>query len=249
MRRLTVLAAGALLIAACDSGGGSQLDTVAPASSAPEPLPTLPATSPPTTVALTAPAATLPAGVVGLSADGPWKLVDSAPGVTTPGLVYELMPGLWAYLPVVEDVANGITWTLNEEDRPIIEAYLQAKLVYFEAATRSPIDLNHPGWTEWFDGADAPIRAGLEVRSQQGQVVDLDVGVVLRPQVIGDDRTEVMAIVFDCVLDGSYFVMPDGSLAEGSTYGIVESGGAYRLKVGSQHWVVTETGRQPTACD
>ena len=73
--------------------------------------------------------------MIGLSADGPWTLVDSAPGVTTPGLVYELMPGLWVYLPVVEDIPNGITWTLNEEDRPIIEAYLQARLVYYLAVT------------------------------------------------------------------------------------------------------------------
>ena len=248
MRPITTMAvAGVLLFGGCAAGEGAQLDTIPPTSATVGPLPTLPET---TAAATTepAPTATLPDGVIGLSADGPWTLVDSAPGVTTPGLVYELMPGLWVYLPLVEDIPNGITWTFNEADRPIIEAYLQAKLVYYTSITSRPIDLSNAGWTEWFANGEIPNRGSLEARRDDGQIADLDGGVVLRPQVTGDDRSDVMAIVFDCVLDGGYFLMPDGSLAAGSTFGVVESAVAYRLEIGATHWVVTQTGRQPSAC-
>ena len=248
MRPMTTMAvAGVLLFGGCAAGEGAQLDTIPPTSATVGPLPTLPET---TAAATTepAPTATLPDGVIGLSADGPWTLVDSAPGITTPGLVYELMPGLWVYLPLVEDIPNGISWTFNEADRPIIEAYLQAKLVYFKAVTSNPIDLDNAGWAEWFANDEASNRAGLEERRNSGQTVDLDVGVVLRPQVIGDDRSDAMAIVFDCVLDGSVFRTADGSLSEGSSIGVGDSGSAFRLEFLENHWIVTETGRQPSAC-
>lgn len=216
----TLVVAGVLLVGGCDAGEGDGLDTIAPSSESLSPLPTLSATTaPPTTVAATT-EATLPAGVVGLSADGPWTLVDSAPGITTPGLVYELMPGLWVYLPVVEDVANGITWTLNEEDRPIIEGYLQATLVYYAAVTSSPMDFSSEGWAEFYVDGGERLKGVMAPRGAAGQVVSLDAGVVLRPIVIGDGRTDVDAIVFDCEINGAVRRNADGSLAEGSTPGI-----------------------------
>ena len=231
MQRMKALAiAGALIVAGCDSGGSEQLDTIPPSSATVGPLPTLPESS---DVATTepAPTVTLPDGVVGLSAEGPWTLVDSAPGVTTPGLVYELMPGLWVYLPVVEDIPNGITWTLNEEDRPIIEAYLQARLVYYLAVTSRPMDFSSEGWNDFYvDGGDR-LKGVMEPRGAAGQMVDLVAGVVLRPTVGGDGRTEVDALVLDCVLDGAVRRNLDGSIAEGSTPGIaaVEVGATLRF--------------------
>jgi hypothetical protein len=74
------------------------------------------------------PVTTFDEATIQLSPDGPWRR-RLAPGITTPGLVYELMPGLWVWLPTEEDIPNGITWVLNEADLPIIEAYLQARLV------------------------------------------------------------------------------------------------------------------------
>ena len=225
MRHVTTLVtcralmAGVLLLAGCDAGEGSQLDTIAPSSESVSPLPTLPTTvAASTTVVATE--ATLPEGVVGLSADGPWKLVDSAPGITTPGLVYELMPGLWVYLPVVEDIANGITWTLNEEDRPIIEGYLQASLVYYQAVTATPMDFTSDGWTEFYVDGGKRLIGVSEPRGDRGEVLDLDVGVVLRPTVGGDARTDSTALVLDCSLNGSVFRNSDGSIADGSTPGI-----------------------------
>ncbi|MBI4933350.1 MAG: hypothetical protein HY828_05695 [Actinobacteria bacterium] len=247
MSRHRILPALGVVLAACGGGGTADLSTipttVLPSSVASTAAPTTVADSPSSTVAVT----TAP-GTIGLSADGPWRQVDSAPGITTPGLVYELMPKLWVYLPITEDVPNGITWTFNETDRPLIEAYLQARLVYFAAVTTSPMDLDNPGWQEWYADGGAVYRPGLEARDREGQVADLDVGVVLRPQVIGDERTETDGIVFDCVLDGGVFRMPDGSLAEGSTIGVVADGVGYRMASVQGTWKVTGVGTQPEAC-
>ncbi|MEQ1873101.1 MAG: hypothetical protein ABL953_05175 [Ilumatobacteraceae bacterium] len=218
MQRMKALAvSGALIVAGCGSGGSEQLDTIPPTSATVGPLPTLPESS---VVTTTAPPVTLPNGVVGLSADGPWTLVDSAPGVTTPGLVYELMPGLWVYLPVVEDVPNGVTWTLNEEDRPIIEGYLRASLVYYAAVTSIPMNFSSAGWNEFYVDGGARLKGVMEPRGTAGQVVSLDAGVVLRPTVRGDGRTDVDAVVLDCEINGAVRRNADGSLAEGSTPGI-----------------------------
>ena len=254
-----IVVASATLVAC--SGGTASPATIAPESSV-APLPTAPvktavtdttgggptSTTSTTTAPTTTGAGTLPAGVVGLSADGPWRLVDSAPGITAPGLVYELMPKLWVYLPVKEDIAHGITWTFKEADRPIIEAYLHARLVYFQAITSTPIDLTLPGWKQYYADGGAVYFPNLQQRIAEGQVADLDVGVVLRPEVIGDGRTDTEAIVFDCVLDGGVFRMPDGSLAQGSTSGVVKSGISLRIDLHGSEWVVTQVGNQPDAC-
>ncbi len=151
---ILVFAAACVGLVGCDSGGSADPATIAPASSQPSTLPTSGSSStssttePSTTmVDATTLAGSLPEGEIGLSPDGPWRLVDSAPGITTPGLVYELMPKLWVYLPVEEDIEQGILWTLNEEDLPIIEAYLQARLVFYRAITaRSRSTSIDPGW-------------------------------------------------------------------------------------------------------
>ena len=202
---------------ACDSGDNAApdpLDTLAPTNTLPAARTTA---APLATTSDTAAPLTSPAGALALSADGPWKLVDSAPGITTPGLVYELMPGLWAYLPTVEDIPNGITWVLNKDDLPVIEAYLMARLTYFKAITSKPMDLTNPDWAKYYTDGGRSFIGDLTNRSAEGQVADLDAGVVLRPQVIGEGRTDNEAIVIDCVLDGGVFRMPTGALAPGST--------------------------------
>lgn len=247
-RKTTLVVAGVLFLAACDSGEGSQLDTIAPSSESLSPLPTLPATTAAATTVATTTEATLPEGVVGLSADGPWKLVDSAPGITTPGLVYELMPGLWVYLPVVEDIANGITWTLNEEDRPIIEGYLQATLVYYAAVTSNPMDFSSEGWTTYYVDGGERLKGVMEPRGAAGQVVSLEAGVVLRPTVLGDGRSEVDAIVADCSLDGAVRRNADGSIAEGSTPGVVETEVGATMRMSDGRWKLDRVTELAGAC-
>ncbi|MCY7299636.1 MAG: hypothetical protein LH616_10540 [Ilumatobacteraceae bacterium] len=206
---------------------------------------------PSTTVAATstvAPAATTVVAGVGLSPDGPWRLVDSAPGVTTPGLVYELMPKLWAFIQLEETDTSTYPWTLNDADQPIIEAYLQAQLTYYQAATSDPIDFNQPGWTQFYDVGGSGRFEPLKQRRLDGQVADLDVGVVFQPWLLGDERTDTYAIVADCVLDGGVFRMPDGSLAEGSTAGVARVGKAARMEVIDEQWKVVAEGSFDGGC-
>jgi hypothetical protein len=190
----------------------------------------------------------VPTGAAELSADGPWRRVDSAPGITTPGLVYELLPKLWVYLPTTEDVAHGITWTLTPQDVPVIEAYLHARLVFFRAALTSPIDTTSPEWSIWFRDGGTTLKNSLSTARAKGWTADLDQGVVLQPQVVGSDRSATSAVVFDCVLDGGVFVLPDGSLAPGSTRGVTRHGVGYRLASSGESWIVVQVGEQPDAC-
>ncbi len=244
------LMVGASMVAGCDSGGSAQLDTIAPSSVSPGPLLTLPATTAPATTEppATTPVATLPEGAIALSPDGPWTLVDSAPGITTAGLVYELMPGLWAYLPLVEDIPNGITWTLNAEDLPIIEAYLQARLVFFKALTSSPMDFSSAAWHDFYVDGGERLIAVVAPLNDAGQVLDLDAGVVLRPTVGGDGRTEGDALVLDCILNGSVFRNSDGSLADGSTPGIGRDGQGSTMHLAGETWKLDGVADARGAC-
>ncbi len=195
-----------------------------------------------------APSTVVPGGVVGLSADGPWRLVDSAPGVNSPGLVYELMPKLWVFLPTEESKDDGTLFVPSPNDIPIIEAYLQAMLVYFRASSSRPIDLADPGWKDHFgDGGESYLRF-LTPKEADDEYVDLDIGVVLRPRVIGDGRTDFTAVVFDCVLDGSVFRRSDESLAVGSTQGVIRTGLASPITLGDSGWLVDFVTNQEDAC-
>ncbi len=238
-----------------EGGGGAGTLPTVPATSAPASTSSSTSSVASTVVASSTAAASstvvpvsVPPGAVGLSPDGPWRLVDSAPGVTTPGLVYELMPKLWAVIQVEETEQSTYSWTLNDADRPIIEAYLQAKLTYFTAVTSNPINLDLPGWTQFYADDGAAYAPSLGERRDQGQVADLDLGVVLQPQVLGDERSESTALVADCVLDGGVFRLPDGSLAPGSTLGVTNLGIAVRLELIDGRWLVREVGTIEGGC-
>lgn len=243
----------------CSSGDGEgavpTLPTALPAPTAPPPTASASAatssTAGPTLPETTAPAAptTVPVAVpvVGLSPDGPWRLVDSAPGVAAPGLVYELMPKLWAVIQVEETDESTYPWTLNEADRPIIEAYLQAQLTYYTAITSNPMDLDLPGWTEFYAGQSTELGT-LAQRKGEGQVADMDLGVVMRPQVLGDERSGSAAIVSDCMLDGAIFRLQDGSIAAGSSLGVADLSWGARLELLGGRWMVVEVGPIEGGC-
>ena len=255
VRWVAVVVTAALV--ACSGGGEVASPFTGPATTPPGPelSTSTPVTDPSATVdtgsavsSSPVPTVTAPEGVVTLSPDGPWRLVDSAPGVDTPGLVYELMPGLWAYLPVVEDVGAGITWVLNETDRPVIEAYLQARLVYFRSINQDPMDLDGPGWATWYLDAGAAYMTVLRPRAERGEHGDLDRGVVLRPVVLGDERSATSALVVSCTLDGGVILTADGELADGSSWGVVSTGSAYRMSLVDGSWRVAEYSSAEGVC-
>ncbi|HQZ35115.1 MAG TPA: hypothetical protein PK020_11860 [Ilumatobacteraceae bacterium] len=241
------------------SGGGGKADGTLPTAPPTSVAATTTAVAVTTTVAestttaaatttTVAPATTtVPAGV-GLSPDGPWHLVDSAPGITTPGLVYELMPKLWAFIQLEETETSRYPWTLNDADRPIIEAYLQAQLTYYTAITSNPINLNLPGWTQFYSDGGAQYRRALGEMIAQNQTIDMDLGVVFQPQILSDERTASHALVADCILDGSVARMPDGSLAEGSSPGVGQHGWLTYLDLLDGAWIVTNQGTVDGGC-
>jgi hypothetical protein len=251
----------ALLVAACaddtDGSGSGTLPTAPPTAATTE---TAPRTTPPTsssttsTTSTTGPPSTetttgtLPPGIIGLSPDGPWTRVDSAPGITTPGLFYELMPKLWVYLPLEQDIENGILATFSQEDAPIIEAYLQARLTYYRATTQRPVDLADEGWARYYTDGGAAYRDQLTKHRDLDEMTDLDAGVVLRPEVLGDERSDTRAIIFDCLFDGAVWRLPDGSLGSDSTPGISTEGAAAIITFADDRWILDQISNQPDAC-
>jgi len=183
-----------------------------------------------------------------LSPDGPWTLVDGAPGVEDPGFVYELLPKLWVFLPTEESDDDGNLFVPSPADIPIIEAYLRATVTYFEAVTSDPIDLDSAGWANHFADEGASYFDVLRAKREAGHVVDMDLGVVLRPHVIGDLRTDSYAVVFDCVLDGSVFRLPTGVLAPGSSFGVGDSPVSAPVRLTETGWLVDYISAQPNAC-
>ncbi|MFM8311214.1 MAG: hypothetical protein ACKOAZ_04870, partial [Ilumatobacteraceae bacterium] len=131
---------------------------------------------------------------------------------------------------------------------PIIEAYLQARLVYFRAMSVDPIELDDIGWSQWYIDGGAAYRESLQRRRDRGEHGDLADGIVLRPLVAGDERSPTTALVMDCVLDGGVFLRADGSLAEGSSWGVGPYGLGMRLELIDGRWMVKQTGPAEQAC-
>lgn len=241
-RAMLLVACG---VTACDSGGNAAPDTL---GTTPPTATRSPATTT-TVMASTTTSTTLAPGAIELSPDGPWRRVDSAPGVTRPGLVYELMDGLWVWLPVVEDVPNGITWVLNKDDLPVIEAYLQARLVFYSAIASDPMDFSDARWEAHYVDGGQRLKNIFEPEGQQGYVADMSGGVVLRPTVAGEERDSSNAIVLDCTLDGAVLRDPSGAVGPGSREGIYARELAVAMKFEGAGWKLDRiTDGEGVAC-
>lgn len=225
-RPLTAAVLALTLVACSDSG--TSLDTVAPTTSAvagtTTTATTVAATDPSSTVAETTVPATDAVTQTTLAlTDGPWTVVSSIPEVTEPGLYYELsLPGLYAYFPTKVSEDDQVFWTMNDADRPVIEAYLQAQLTINQSMLTRPMDFTLPGWELYFaDGGAGMQGTVLQPRSDEGLALNLDLGIVMRPWVIDDGRTSTEALVVDCVNNGSLLQYVDGSLSSTSSPGWV----------------------------
>ncbi|MDP2293136.1 MAG: hypothetical protein Q8M22_18290 [Actinomycetota bacterium] len=76
-----------------------------------------------------------------------------------------------------------------------------------------------PGWSLYFEDGGAGMRQVLQPRSDDGLALNMDLGIVMRPWVIDDQRTDTEALVVDCVNNGSVLQRQDGSLASTSSPG------------------------------
>lgn len=198
------------------------------------------------------PEATDPPGIATLRTDGPWHRISGSSHIATAGLFYELIPGVVAHLPVVTDVARGVRWILGADDVAVIEAYLSARLVFYRSASVDPVEIDDPGWARWYAGSGGDwYRQLLIDRRSEGRFLDIDPelgrDVLLRPEVLGDERSATHALVFDCVIDGSRFVDEGApSPTRPSAPDIV--GIAARLDLIDGGWRVSEIGSTELAC-
>ncbi len=202
-----------------------------------------------TAVATEPPTVTVADGSPMLSPDGPWTLVASAPGINSVGLIYELMPKLWVFLPTQEDRLNGYYWTFNEMDRPAIEGYIKALLTRYRSTDSVPATLDDEGWDLYYTPTNAAIiKPKYQAKSDRGEYTDLDLGVVLRPTVIEDERTEDYTIVLDCEIDGAVLRNEDGSYAASATPGIGEMGYAAGMLRVDGAWKLAQFSSTEIAC-
>ncbi|MGB8861526.1 MAG: hypothetical protein WCC60_19885, partial [Ilumatobacteraceae bacterium] len=104
------------------------------------------------------------------------------------------------------------------------------------------------GWARYFTDGGAAYRDQLTKHNDLNEVLDLDAGVVLRPEVLGDERSDTHAIVYDCKLNGAVWRLPDGSLGSGSTLGVSVDGSGAIIEFIEGHWILDRVAAQPDAC-
>jgi hypothetical protein len=251
----TLMLGGAVAAAGCGEDPVGGLATIAPAVSTAALPPTRDAMAVSTSVAATTSAAATtpgpePAPPTTLAlADGPWQVVASIPKVTEPGLYYELsLPKLYAYFPTKVSTDDRVFWTMNEADRPIIEAYLRAQLTINEASSSRPMDFTIAGWGLYFADGGSEMQQLLQPRNDAKMILDLGPGYIMRPWIIDDDRTETTATVVDCQYIGAVLRAPNGSLAGGSTEGWGYYGLSISMEMRDDAWTVRHVYEWGDAC-
>ena len=222
-----------------------------PATSAPATTnaPTKPATTstvaaPATLITLLAPTSNPPLTGPMFSPDLGTK-VDTAPGVTTRGDTRKLLDeGLWAHIPWEIDPNDLSQLSVNPEDVPIIEAYVRANIVYYRAAL-GQTTTDDPDFAKYSTTGGHVFDSGFNERKQRAVILSLGSGALLRPYVLGDNRTETTAVIFDCELDDEQEIPIGGT----PKLHPMHRDGQYAtmVKVGGQ-WKIDKAGLMPSAC-
>lgn len=255
----TVVVFGAVSMAACSGGETipapslSQVTTAGPGAST---TPANPSTSEPpasTTAAATsvaapssAPAPT-DAGITGPMFSAALGVkVDAAPGVTTRGDTRQLLPeGLYVHIAWESDPDDTSVFTVQPDDIEILEAYANASLAYYRAALTT-VTTDAPEFAEYFVDAGAQYDEGFAEARAGGYVGSLGAGVVLRPYVLGDQRTATSAVVYDCYLENQEYILRRGGV---SSIGPLEpSGTVATMTMQSGSWQVDIIAAEPGAC-
>ncbi|MEM1334012.1 MAG: hypothetical protein AAGG08_11180 [Actinomycetota bacterium] len=136
------------------------------------------------------------------------------------------------------------------EDVEIIAAYAEAQAAYHEQASMEPIPAE-PSARLAAAVSDGGARLAENIfvpAASAGEHLDLTDGIVLRPVVIADPRSETEAFIFDCQFDGTVFVNTDGTLAEGQTPGVKEFPQIASIVKVDGEWIVERLTRDERAC-
>jgi hypothetical protein len=247
MRTTALIALSATLIVACSADADEPARSATPVTTTMPAPTTSPPTVPPTTSAPTTTTMSVTTGIVLPPDLG--QLVASAPGVATPGDIWQLAPKLWMFLPS-ESAGDPNLTPPRPEDAEILIAYARKVDVLFSIGTVAgePFDLTG------LDSVYTP--AGLQQRlptieqaQAAGHYQELGDGVVVRPRVLSEPRSDLGAVVFDCRLTSSYIALPSGEPAPGERRGHRTIGLFSKFELTEHgHWKTALDGSEELAC-
>jgi hypothetical protein len=257
-QRGATIAAIAMLVAC--SGGQNEVApiTFAPTFPPPPAVSTVPATTPDTTEAATSSTGevteatrvetvTTPAdGLTGpMFSDALGVRVDSAPGINTRGDTRLLLEqGLHVHIAWEPDPNDSSVFTVFPEDIEILEAYANAGIDYYSAIlTTVRVDPDVFG-LHMVDRGAQYVESLNEARAG-GFVGSLGSGVVMRPYVLGDQRTETTAVVFDCYLQNEQFILRG---SEPTLSPLTPKGTVATMVKTLDGWKVDVIATEPSAC-
>jgi hypothetical protein len=226
-------AAGAATVAPTTALATTAPATTAPSTTAP------PATPPP------APS-TSDAGLTGPTfSDALGVKVDTAPGVHTRGDTRRLLAeGVYVHIAWEPDPNDASVFTVQPDDIAILEAYAMAQATYYRAAM-GQIPTDHPDFDRYIVGGGQRFVKAFRKRADAGLTLSVGTGVVLRPYVLGDQRTDDSAIVLDCYLEDEHEI-PKGDPP------VFEPMEPFNLVVSmvrvDGHWKVDGSGDQAGVC-
>ncbi|CAB4604495.1 MAG: hypothetical protein F2534_23455 [Actinobacteria bacterium] len=172
--------------------------------------------------------------------------VDTAPGVRTRGDTRRLLDaGLYVHLAWEADPDDPSVFTVQPDDIPILEAYANASLAYYRAATTTRTT-EHPDFAKYFTDSGAKFEVSFQQARDGGFVLSLGTGVVLRPYIPADQRSATSAIVLDCYLQNQQFFLPSEGApapAELTTSPTIAS-----MVLVDGQWKIESSASEPAAC-
>jgi hypothetical protein len=134
------------------------------------------------------------------------------------------------------------------DDAPILEAYVRYITAINTAVAHPDTDLPTLFEKVVTKTKFASVTASVNRHRASGEILNVEHGVTVRPYVLGDPRSDAEATVYDCQLDGSYFVGADGKPLPGEQTGIRQYGNSARVVKADGVWVVDETAQSGSAC-
>ena len=171
--------------------------------------------------------------------------VDTAPGVNTRGDTRRLLDeGVFVHIAWEPDPTDASVFTVQPDDIPILEAYAMAQATYYRAAL-GLTTTDDPAFDRYIVGGGSRFLKAFEQRAAAGLKLSIGTGVVLRPYVLGDQRTDTSAVVLDCLLEDEQEIPQAAQPESGNlnTYNLVVS-----MVLIDGRWKVDRSGEQEGVC-
>lgn len=193
-----------------------------------------------------------PGLLVDVPGDGAAALPAAAAAIDVPGEVYELIPGLFLFVPTADSATDPNVEPPLPEHRLIIEAYARAMAADYALITQNPIPGLSPE-VDWnpsrTDNWDVEYASVVEPSLQAGLHLDLRDGDLLRPIVLADPSTETVAFIADCSLVLSDWVSnTTGDTAPGEPAGLEVVPWIVEMRLADGEWQLYRRSGDPRGC-